>query len=81
MTENGEVYSWGQGKYGQLGLGDYKDSVAPQKIESLKNIVKVDCGSEYTMALDKDGQLFVFGSNSYGQLGVAGRMNKLETPQ
>lgn len=33
------------------------------------------------MALDKNGQLFVFGSNSYGQLGVSGRLNKVTTPQ
>ena len=33
------------------------------------------------MALDKNGQLFVFGSNSYGQLGVSGRVNKVNTPQ
>lgn len=33
------------------------------------------------MALDKDGNLFVFGSNSYGQLGIPGRTNKINTPQ
>jgi len=29
--------------------------VKPTKIEGLKDIVKVDCGSEYTMVLDKNG--------------------------
>jgi len=43
--------------------------------------VKVECGAEYTMALDKDGNLFVFGSNSYGQLGIPGRTNKINVPQ
>ena len=33
------------------------------------------------MALDKNGQLFVFGSNSYGQLGVTGRTNRVNSPQ
>ena len=33
------------------------------------------------MALDKEGNLFVFGSNSYGQLGIPGRTNKINAPQ
>jgi alpha-tubulin suppressor-like RCC1 family protein len=38
----------------------------PTKVEGLSGIKKIDCGAEYTMALDKNGKLFVFGSNSYG---------------
>ena len=81
MTDKGEVFSWGQGKLGALGHGDFTDKIIPEKINALQNIVRVECGSEYTMALDSQGQLFVFGSNSYGQLGIPGRTNKINTPQ
>jgi hypothetical protein len=66
LTEAGEVYSWGQGKLGALGHGSENDEKLPKKIEGLKDIVKIECGSEYTMALDKNGKLFAFGQNGYG---------------
>lgn len=65
---------------GALGHGDYKDVLIPTKVEGLSGIKKIDCGAEYTMALDKNGKLFVFGSNSYGQLGILGRLNKVNEP-
>lgn len=55
LTEDGEVYSWGQGKFGALGHGNNVDQATPNKVAELKDIVKIDCGSEYTMALDKEG--------------------------
>jgi alpha-tubulin suppressor-like RCC1 family protein len=50
-------------------------------IHSLKNIVKVECGSEFTMVLDKDGKLYAFGQNGYGQLGVVGKSTKVTEPK
>jgi alpha-tubulin suppressor-like RCC1 family protein len=38
----------------------------------LKDIVKVDCGVDYTMCIDKNGKLYSWGSNRYGQLGITG---------
>jgi alpha-tubulin suppressor-like RCC1 family protein len=42
----------------------------PKKVANLSNIVKVECGIDYTMCIDKDGKLYSWGSNRYGQLGV-----------
>ena len=47
----------------------------------LSDIVKIDCGAEFTMALDKNGRLLVFGSNSYGQLGITMKTNKVNEAQ
>jgi len=44
----------------------------PKKVEHLANIVKIKCGIDYTIAMDKDGKLYSWGSNRYGQLGVQG---------
>ena len=44
----------------------------PKKVDHLSNIVKVKCGIDYTIAMDKDGKLYSWGSNRYGQLGVQG---------
>ena len=72
VTEEGEVYAWGYGKNGALGLGDWQQVNMPKKIEGLKDIVKVDCGIDYTIAMDKNGKLYSWGGSRYGQLGVTG---------
>lgn len=36
----------------------------------MKDIIKVECGNDYTIALDKNGNLYSWGSNRYGQLGT-----------
>jgi E3 ubiquitin-protein ligase HERC2 len=66
VTENGEVYSWGRGRFGALGHESQEDLALPKKVEGLTDIVRVDCGSDYTIALDKNGKLYSFGDNSYG---------------
>ena len=72
VTEDGEVYTWGFGKNGALGHGDWNETALPKKVEKLSNIVKVECGIDYTICMDKDGKLYSWGSNRYGQLGVSG---------
>ena len=44
VTENGDVYSWGFGKNGALGHGNWDLNDKPKKIEGLSNIVKIECG-------------------------------------
>lgn len=35
ITENGELYGWGWGRYGNLGLGDRNDRWIPEKVSSV----------------------------------------------
>lgn len=39
IIENGEVYSWGTNKYGQLGIDDPHNRKTPCRIDSLEGIV------------------------------------------
>ncbi len=32
VAEGGELYGWGWGRYGNLGLGDRKDRLVPEKV-------------------------------------------------
>jgi E3 ubiquitin-protein ligase HERC2 len=66
VTAEGEVYTWGFGKNGALGHGDWEMNDLPKKVENLQNIVKIKCGIDYTIAMDKDGKLYSWGSNRYG---------------
>lgn len=81
MTEDGEVYTWGFGKNGALGHSNWDQVDTPKKVEGLKDIIKVDCGNDYTIALDQHGNLYSWGSNRYGQLGTTqASINKYHTP-
>lgn len=36
VTEDGELYGWGWGRYGNLGLGDRNDRLIPEKVSSIE---------------------------------------------
>lgn len=69
---DGRVYTWGEGQWGRLGLGNNEDCLEPRMVETLANfeIVAVACGSYHTLVLSKDGDVFAFGWNKGGRLGV-----------
>jgi alpha-tubulin suppressor-like RCC1 family protein len=71
LTEQGQVYSWGLGVFGQLGHGVLSDEGVPliiKEIESRK-IIKISCGSHHSLILEENGQVWSFGSSEYGQQG------------
>lgn len=35
VTEDGELYGWGWGRYGNLGLGDRNDRLVPEKVSAV----------------------------------------------
>lgn len=75
LTPNGEVYAWGRGEHGRLGLGDDKSSkMVPQKVEHLagETIIQVSCGGTHSVALSIDGSMFSFGRADHGRLGYDG---------
>jgi RCC1 and BTB domain-containing protein len=71
VTSTGALFTWGCGAEGQCGHGDYNDCDMPSLVESLAGvyIVKVFCGHNFTVALSKENDIYVFGNSSYGQLG------------
>lgn len=71
LKQDGTVLSWGDNKYGQLGVDpELSDSLfVPREIYSNPSFEKVYAGWTHTAALTKDGEIFNWGRNSYGQLG------------
>jgi len=55
LTSKGDVFTWGQGKCGALGHGDFTEKKIPERVQGLGKITKISCGSEYTMALNEEG--------------------------
>ncbi len=79
IDASGTVWSWGSNNYGELGNAAPENSAqqtptvvtrfTPQKIESLDAIVALSCGTDHVIALNKNGEVFTWGSNRDGQLG------------
>jgi len=67
ITASGDVYSWGDNVYDQLGRNDgWNDK--PGRVE-ISNIKQVYCGFQYTIAVTKDNKLYSWGSRGQGRLG------------
>jgi RCC1 and BTB domain-containing protein len=80
LTETGELWTWGEGKFGRLGHGCERNCHTPRLVESLfgKKPCRVSCGGFHTAAVTEDGDLYTFGGGEHGQLGHNDRMNKLK---
>eukprot|EP01080_Neovahlkampfia_damariscottae_P006368 gene6368-10375_t len=68
FLQNGTVYACGNNDAGQLGNSSVVSKNEPTLISSLKNIVQISAGTEYSLAVNSSGNLFVFGSNNKGVL-------------
>jgi hypothetical protein len=53
LTENGEVYSYGKGLHGELGLGEIIEICEPRKLD-ISNIVKVYAGVRTSFFIDSN---------------------------
>ncbi|KAK9908666.1 hypothetical protein WJX75_001202 [Coccomyxa subellipsoidea] len=75
LTTEGEVYVWGRGEYGRLGLGDRSGS---SKLRATKvtfkepdlRVVQASCGGTHTMVLTSEGRIYTWGRGSFGRLGT-----------
>ena len=80
---SGQVYSWGIGESGQLGLGSSVDdpfrALRPQLVDALRDveIVFIDAGEFHAAAIASNGEVYTWGLNTFGQLGHGDRMNRL----
>ena len=79
--DNGELYTWGSGKRGQLGHGKTSNLYDPHHVmnQYVMSVFTVSCGSNHTLCVESDeGLVFGFGANSDGQLGVGNKVDQTE---
>ncbi|HUS34574.1 MAG TPA: FG-GAP-like repeat-containing protein, partial [Verrucomicrobiae bacterium] len=72
LTTTGRVFSWGANDIGQLGrVTEGTTNPIPGEVRFYDGatIRKIGAGSNFTIALDANGDLFSWGGNGYGQLG------------
>lgn len=80
LLDGGEVYSWGDGKFGRLGHGSESTLGVPRIIDRLRGvrITQVSCGGFHTAAVCEEGQCYTWGGGEHGQLGHGDKSNRLE---
>ncbi|XP_053490210.1 probable E3 ubiquitin-protein ligase HERC1 isoform X6 [Ictalurus furcatus] len=81
VSEDGELYTWGEGDFGRLGHGDSNSRNIPMLVKDISNVGEVSCGSSHTIALSKDGRtVWSFGGGDNGKLGH-GDTNRVYKPK
>ncbi|XP_027345845.1 PH, RCC1 and FYVE domains-containing protein 1-like [Abrus precatorius] len=92
VTSAGQLFTFGDGTFGALGLGDHRSTNIPREVDTLKGlrITKVACGVWHTAAVvevmnesvessthSSSGRLFTWGDGDKGQLGHGDREPRL----
>ena len=84
VTQNGDVYAWGQNNAYQIGDGTKTNRSKAKKVifSDIHNITKIAAGAGGVMVVRNDGRIFGWGENSYGQLLYTryGAATALQTP-
>ena len=75
LSDSGDVYAWGTGSAGQLGLGKKRSFPSPQLVWGLmrKGVRQIAAGDAHSLALTYNGLVYSWGSSKVGQLGHGNR--------
>jgi alpha-tubulin suppressor-like RCC1 family protein len=74
IKNDGSLWVWGNGEYGQLGKGN-DISISKVPVQRSGIYKKVFCGRDYTYVLNYQNRGYVMGRNDYGQLGMGNNSN------
>ena len=78
LTLEGNIYSFGNNFYEQLGLNsnDIRETNIPTLITNISEIKRIECGYRHSMCIDVNSNLWLFGANEVGQLGLGDKENR-----
>ncbi|NXI41428.1 RPGR regulator, partial [Galbula dea] len=70
VTEDGQLFVWGDNSEGQLGLADEAFVSVPCQVDVGKPVSFVSCGYYHSALITGDGELYTFGEPENGKLGL-----------
>jgi len=87
LTRSGELFAFGRGEEGRLGLDSDDSQYMPKKITCFANeknervdeksrFVSIACGRYHSAAVTEDGALYTWGGGKFGQLGLGSQSNQ-----
>ena len=74
ITEDGELYCWGNNSVGTVGNGTFINQLTPVKI--LEDVREVFLSSGTSIAITTNGDLYCWGFNIWGQVGNGTTINQ-----
>ena len=86
LDDEGRVYTWGEGRSGQLGHGERSRELKPREVEFFSGTcitsVHSSFAGDHLLFLSEHNDLFCVGLNMQGELGFThGVKSSLDTPQ
>ncbi|NXJ75034.1 RPGR regulator, partial [Trogon melanurus] len=70
VTEDGQLFVWGDNSEGQIGLADEACVSVPCQVDIGKPVSSVSCGYYHSALITGDGKLYTFGEAENGKLGL-----------
>jgi alpha-tubulin suppressor-like RCC1 family protein len=80
IANDGRLFAWGAGSYGQLGTGSTTNAFAPVQVGfpvGVTNWISICAGLYHSLAIGSEGELYAWGRNNSGQLGIGNTNNQL----
>uniref|UniRef100_A0A8D0GKT4 RCC1-like domain-containing protein n=1 Tax=Sphenodon punctatus TaxID=8508 RepID=A0A8D0GKT4_SPHPU len=71
LTEDGQLFMWGDNSEGQIGLADESNLCSPCQVDVGRPVSWVSCGYYHSALVTSDGELYTFGEPEYGKLGLS----------
>lgn len=77
LTSDGEIHTWGDNSYGQLGRNAISGDPAPESVDQSgvlagREVIAIAAGTYHSLAVCADGKVASWGRNTSGELGAAG---------
>ena len=83
LTDRGQLYTWGEQKYYQCGLGNKtnEDVEEPRQVQEFvkKPLKQICAGQFHSIVLTQENELYTWGYGIYGRLGT-GKTDTKGTP-
>ncbi|MCA8837945.1 MAG: hypothetical protein K8963_08870, partial [Proteobacteria bacterium] len=76
VSTDSELYCWGSGSSGILGLGNTMSKSIPTRVGTTTNWAQVSASTSHTCAVNTDGELYCWGFGTVGRLGLGNTMSK-----
>ncbi|XP_073214418.1 X-linked retinitis pigmentosa GTPase regulator-like isoform X6 [Lepidochelys kempii] len=71
LTEDGQLFVWGDNSEGQIGLAGEASVCLPCQVDVGKPVSWVSCGYYHSALVTRDGELYTFGEPENGKLGLS----------
>ena len=71
LTADGELFGWGDNRYGCLGFKKFKRYTRPKRFKNTFDdspVVAIACGHYTNLALTKNGKIFAWGNHGQARL-------------